>query len=167
MNYANIKKFDTSNSPYVGSSIFFSGCNFHCNGCFNEIAWNFSYGKSFTKDVENLFISYLKHPQIKNANLLGGEVFQQDLNKILNFVKRIKSETNVNIWVWTGYLYENLIKDNLKREILSYIDILVDGQFQIANKNLKLKYRGSTNQRVIDVQKSLELNKTILSKEYN
>lgn len=167
MNYAEIKPFDIANSPYIGSTIFFSGCKFHCKGCFNEIAWNFNYGNPYTKEVENRFISCLQHERIRNANILGGEPFQQDLDIILNLVKRIKLETNVNIWMWTGNLFEDLIKNNKCREILSYVDILVDGQFQIENKDINLRYRGSSNQRVIDIQKSLKNNKTILSDKYN
>lgn len=165
MNYAEIKKFDIANSPYIGSSIFFSGCNFHCRGCFNEIAQDFNYGKPYTKEIEDEFIKYLKHDMIKNANILGGEPFQQDLNKILTLVKRIKSETNVGIWIWSGNLFENLIKDKKCKEILKYIDFLVDGQFKMEERDLNLKYRGSSNQRVIDVQKSLKENK-IIEKEF-
>ncbi|EGT3619587.1 anaerobic ribonucleoside-triphosphate reductase activating protein [Clostridium perfringens] len=165
MNYAEIKKFDIANSPYIGSSIFFSGCNFHCRGCFNEIAQDFNYGKPYTKEIEDEFIKYLKHDMVKNANILGGEPFQQDLNKILTLVKRIKSETNVGIWIWSGNLFENLIKDKKCKEILKYIDFLVDGQFKMEERDLNLKYRGSSNQRVIDVQKSLKENK-IIEKEF-
>lgn len=165
MNYAEIKKFDIANSPYIGSSIFFSGCNFHCRGCFNEIAQDFNYGKPYTKEIEDEFIKYLKHDMVKNANILGGEPFQQDLNKILTLVKRIKSETNVRIWIWSGNLFENLIKDKKCKEILKYIDFLVDGQFKMEERDLNLKYRGSSNQRVIDVQKSLKENK-IIEKEF-
>lgn len=162
MNYAEIKKFDIANSPYIGSTIFFSGCKFHCKGCFNRVAWDFNYGKPYTKQIEDEFITYLQHERVRNANILGGEPFQQDLDKILNLVKRIKTETNVDIWMWSGYLFDDLIKDKLKREILSYIDILVDGQFKIEKRDLKLRYRGSSNQRIIDVQKSLKENKVIL-----
>lgn len=162
MNYAEIRKFDISNSPYVGSTIFFSGCTQNCEGCFNFVAQDFNYGKPYTKEVEDLFISYLKHPQVKNANILGGEPFQQDLSKLLNLVKRIKSETNVNIWAWSGYLFEELIKDNRKVEILTYIDVLVDGRFEINKRDLNLKYRGSSNQRVIDVRQSLKNKKCII-----
>lgn len=164
MNYANIKKFDVANSPFVGSTLFVSGCTFHCDGCFNHEAQNFSYGNEFTKEVEDLFISYLQHPQVKNANLLGGEIMQQDSDIILNLVKRIKEETNCNIWTWTGYLFEDLLKRDDKIEILKYIDILVDGRFELDKRDLKLKYRGSNNQRVIDVQESLKQGKTMLSK---
>lgn len=106
-----------------------------------------------------MFISYLRHPQVKNANLLGGEIFQQDLGTVLNLVKRIKQETDVDIWMWTGYKIEILLRDEKKKEILQYVDVLVDGQFELDKRDLNLKYKGSSNQRVIDVQKSLRQNK--------
>lgn len=164
MNYAEIKPLDVANSPGIGCSLFVSGCNFHCKGCFNEDAQDFNYGNFYTKEVEDNFISYLKHPQVRNANLLGGEIFQQDLNIILNLVQRIKSETNVGIWLWTGFLWEDLIKDDKKSEILKYIDVLVDGQFEIDKKDLYLKYKGSSNQRVINVKESLNTNQIVLFK---
>lgn len=166
MNYAEIKRFDVANSPYIGSTLFVSGCKFNCKGCFNKEAQDFNYGKCFDKEIENLFISYLKHPQVKHANLLGGEIMQQDYDVIIKLVKRIKAETNCDIWLWSGYTWEELIKDEQKINILKNIDILIDGRFEIAKKDLKLKYRGSSNQRVIDVQESLKENKLILSK-YN
>lgn len=164
MNVANIKPLDIANASGISSSIFFSGCTLKCSGCFNTEAQDFNYGKLYTKDVEDEFLRYLRHPQVKNANILGGEVFQQDLKTVLNLVKRIKEEVKKPIWVWSGYLYENLLKDKAKLEILKYIDILVDGQFVEELKDLNLKYRGSSNQRVIDVQESLNQGKTIFSK---
>lgn len=161
INYAEIKRFDVANSPFIGSTLFVSGCNFHCKGCFNEVAQDFNYGKPFTKEVEDLFISYLQHPQVRNANLLGGEIMQQDSKIILNLVKRIKQETNVSIWVWSGYLFEQLIQKEDKLKILSYVDVLIDGKFELDKRDLNLRYRGSSNQRVIDVQASLKQNKII------
>lgn len=165
MNYIKIKQFDVANSPGIGSTLFVSGCKFHCPNCFNKEAWDFNYGQKFTKDTEDLFISYLQHPQVKNANLLGGEVTQQDSNIILNLVKRIKSETNCNIWMWTGDLFENLIKRQDQLEILKYVNVLVDGRFVEELKDLKIKYRGSSNQRVLNVPESIKQNKIILYME--
>ena len=166
MNVANIKPLDIANAAGISTSIFFSGCTFKCLGCFNTEAQEFNYGKLYTKDVENEFLQYLKHPQVKNANILGGEVFQQDLDVVFDLVKRIKEEVRKPIWMWSGYIYETLLKDKAKLEILKYVDILVDGQFMQDKKDLNLKYRGSSNQRVVDVQESLKQEKTILSK-YN
>lgn len=161
MNYANIKRYDVANSIGIASTIFFSGCKFNCKGCFNKEAQDFNYGKPYTKEVEDLYISYLKDEHVKCANLLGGEVFQQNLDIIYNLVTRIKSEVNKPIWIWTGYLYESLIKDENKLKILEQIDVLIDGQFEIDKKDLNLKFRGSSNQRVINVQESLKQGKVI------
>lgn len=162
INYAEIKKYDVANSPYVGSTLFVSGCTNNCEGCFNTIAKDFNYGNQWTNNTEDLFIKHLQDEQVRNANILGGEPMQQDSDAILHLVKRIKSETNVDIWCWTGLLFEDLIKQKDKLEILKYIDVLIDGKFVLSKKNLKLKYRGSSNQRVIDVQKSLKENRVIL-----
>lgn len=145
MNYADIRKLDISNGPGIRSSLFVSGCNFKCNGCFNQEAQDFKYGKLFTKEIEDKFIEYTKSSKITGVNILGGEPLQQD-NSLLNLLKRIKKETNKNIWLWTGYKLEEIPKEKL--EILEYIDVLVDGRFELNNKNLSLKYRGSGNQKV-------------------
>ena len=123
--------------------------------CFNKEAQNFNYVKPYTKEVEDLFISYIKDEHVDGACLLGGEPFQQDLDVILNLVKRIKEETQKPIYIWTGYLWEILIQDKKKLEILKYIDVVIDGQFEEDKKDLTLKHKGSWNQREIDVQKSL------------
>ena len=162
MKYAKIRKFDTANGPGVRATLFVSGCRFNCKGCFNKEAQDFDYGNEFTKEIEDEFIGYIKNPNVVGVNLLGGEIMQQDTNTILNLVKRIKKETGKNIWCWTGYRYEDLIKIDGKIEILKYIDVLVDGQFIEDKKDLMLKYRGSTNQRVIDVKQTLKQNKVII-----
>ena len=155
MKYAKIRKFDTANGQGVRTTLFVSGCKFNCKGCFNKEAQDFNYGNEFTKEVEDEFIGYIKNPNVVGVNLLGGEIMQQDTSIILNLVKRIKEETGKNIWCWTGYKYEDLIKIDGKLEVLQYIDVLIDGRFEIAKKDLMLKYRGSSNQRVIDVQQTL------------
>lgn len=162
MNYARIRKYDVSNWDKINSTIFFSGCNFHCKGCFNKEAQNFNYGNPYTKEVEDLFISYIKDKQVNGACLLGGEVFHQDLDIILNLVKRIKSETNKPIYIWTGFVWEDLIKDNKRLEVLKYVDIIIDGKYEEDKRDLKLKHKGSWNQREINVEKSLKLNEVVL-----
>lgn len=156
MKYAQIRKYDTSNWDGINTTIFFSGCKFSCPGCFNKDAQDFNYGLDYDLDVENLFISYAKDEHSVGVCILGGEPFQQDLDILLRLVKRIKEEVKKPVHIWTGYIFEELIKDEKKREILNYIDTLVDGQFILAKKDLNLKFRGSSNQRVIDVQKSLK-----------
>lgn len=161
MKYAQIRKYDTSNWDGINTTIFFSGCKFGCPGCFNKDAQDFNYGLDYDLDVENLFISYAKDEHSVGVCILGGEPFQQDLDILLRLVKRIKEEVNKPIHIWTGYIFEELIKDEKKRNILNYIDTLVDGQFILAKKDLNLKFRGSSNQRVIDVQKSLKEGKIV------
>lgn len=162
MNYADMRRYDASNWSGINSTLFVSGCTFNCKGCFNKVAQDFNYGKPYTKEVEDLFISYIKDKHVDGACLLGGEVFQQDLDVILNLVKRIKTETGKPIYVWSGYLWENLIQDEKKLKILKYIDVLIDGQFEEDKKDLTLKHKGSTNQREVNVKESLNKNKVVL-----
>ena len=161
MNYADLRPFDATNGIGIGTSLFVSGCLFHCKECFNKEAWDFNYGKPFTKEVEDYFINCAKNPHIDHVSLLGGEIFYQDLDVILNLVKRIKTEVNKTLWVWSGFTFDELLKDKSKANILKYIDILVDGQFKIDKKDINLLFKGSSNQRIIDVQESLKQNKII------
>lgn len=165
MNYADIKKYDTANAIGISTSVYFSGCSYNCVGCFNKTAQDFNYGKEYTQETEDLIVSYAKDSHVRNVSLLGGEPLQQDLGKILTLVQRIKLESNKGIWLWTGGLFEEHIKDKAKLEIFKYIDVLIDGSFEINKKDLALKYRGSSNQRVIDVQRSLELSEVVLYKD--
>lgn len=155
MYYSRIRKLDASNGYGIRTTLFVSGCTFCCKECFNKEAQNFKNGELWTEEVENKFIGYTKSPNIIGVNLLGGEPMQQDSQTILNLVKRIKEETGKNIWMWTGYTWEELMDMPDKMTILSYIDVLIDGRFELDKKDLMLKYRGSSNQRVIDVQKTL------------
>lgn len=163
--YAQIRKYDISNWDGINSTIFFSGCTFNCEGCFNKKAQDFNYGNEYTKEVEDTFINYAKDEHVTGVCLLGGEVFQQDLNIILKLVKRIKNEVDKPIYVWTGYLWEDLIKDSKKIEILKHIDVLIDGKFELKLKDLTLKHKGSSNQREIDVKESLKSGRVVV-KDY-
>lgn len=162
MYYSQIRKLDVSNGCGIRTTLFVSGCTLNCEGCFNKDAQSFTNGELWTKEVENEFIEYTNNSHVVGVNLLGGEVFQQDLDIILNLVKRIKDETKKPIWVWSGYLFDDIIKDSKKYEILQYIDVLVDGRFILAQRDLSLKYRGSSNQRIIDVKESLKQDKVVL-----
>ena len=162
MNYTKMMKYDTSNWDGITATIFFSGCKFHCPGCFNQEAWDFNHGQPFDKKAEDLFISYAKNPHVTGVCLLGGEVFQQDLDRILDLVIRIKREVRKPIHVWSGYTYEELMADEKKMVILCHIDTLVDGPFIFKQKDLRLKHRGSSNQRVIDVQASMRSGQIVL-----
>ncbi|ASW42479.1 anaerobic ribonucleoside-triphosphate reductase activating protein [Clostridium isatidis] len=157
MNYAKIRKYDVSNGPNVRTTLFVSGCTNGCIGCFNEDLQDFNYGNKWTKEIEEEFIKYTKDPNVRGVNILGGEPMDQTKDDDLyNLLKRIKNEVAKPIWIWSGYLYEEIIKDEKKRKILLQTDVLIDGRFEIDKRDISLKYRGSSNQRVIDVQKSIK-----------
>ena len=173
MNYADIKQYDVANGPGIRISLFVSGCNHHCKGCFNEVAWDFQYGEEFDKCVEDKLIKMLEPSYIAGLTLLGGEPFEVVNQKaLLPFIKRVKETyPNKNIWAFTGYLFDkDLLNQSRARcevtdELLTYIDVLVDGPFILSKKDIALKFRGSDNQRIIDVKKSLSENKVILIEE--
>lgn len=162
MNYAKIRKFDVSNGPGVRTTLFVSGCTNNCEGCFNKDLQDFDYGEMWTEEVENDFIRQVKNPNIVGVNILGGEPMDQIKDETLfNLLKRIKEETNKSIWIWSGYCYEDIINNRERNKILSYADVLIDGRFELDKRNISLKYRGSSNQRVIDITKSKRDNKII------
>lgn len=155
MKYAIIRDIDIVNGDGVGVSIFFQGCSHHCKGCFNQETWNFNDGKDFTEKVKNEFIKLCKRDNIDFISLLGGEPFDQPLGELLSLLKELK-ELNKPIYVWTGYLFEDLWENEnpIYRSIFQYITYLIDGEFQENKKDLTLHLRGSSNQRIIDVQKN-------------
>lgn len=162
MRYAKIRKLDVTNGPGIRTTLFVSGCTHNCEGCFNKEQQDFNYGNEFTKEIENEFIEYTKSRQIKGVNILGGEPMQQTKDdSLLNLLKRIKIETNKPIWLWSGYKFEEIIIEPKMLELLKQVDVLIDGKFEIEKRDLMLKYRGSENQRVIDVKKSLEQDRVI------
>ena len=152
MRYSKIRKMDIADGPGVRVSIFMQGCSFHCKNCFNSETWDFEGGKEFTEEIQHKFIEMCKKPYIKCISLLGGEPFDQDSYELYNFLKRLKQEVNKPVYLWTGYLYEELLeKDcnikNIFEEKL--ISVLIDGEFILQKRDLMLKLRGSSNQRVI------------------
>lgn len=160
MRYAKIRKFDVSNGPGVRATLFVSGCSHRCEGCFNVEAQSFSYGEIWNEDIEKKFMSYVKNPNIVGVNILGGEPMEQDetLNNLLIKIK----ETGKDIWLWSGYTFEEVIASSKKLKLLSLVDVLIDGKFELENRDLMLKYRGSKNQRIINVKDSLKENKLVL-----
>ena len=154
MNYAKIRKLDVTNGPGIRTTLFVSGCTHNCEGCFNKEQQDFNYGNKFTKETEDEFIQLTKNKQIKGVNILGGEPIMDDT--LLNLLKRIKLETDKPIWLWSGYTFEEIVNNPKRLEILREVDVLIDGKFQADKRDIMLKYRGSSNQRVIDVKKSLE-----------
>lgn len=168
MHFASIKNFDIANGVGVRVSLFVSGCNHHCKGCFNEEAWNFNYGKEFSDKEINTIIDMLKPDYIKGLTLLGGEPMEP-VNQIgiLPLVKKIKElYPHKSIWCYSGFTFDQIIKMSetieSTRELLKYIDVLVDGKFVIEKKDISLKFRGSSNQRIIDLPKSLEKKEVVL-----
>lgn len=174
MYYADIKKVDVANGPGVRVSLFVSGCTHKCKGCFNEEAWDFKYGHEYTKKEEDKIIELLKPDYIEGITILGGEPFEYVNQKgILPLLRRIRKELpNKTIWCFSGYTFDTDILEDMcnkyeeTKELISYIDVLVDGKFEIDKKNFKLKFRGSSNQRIINIKESLKNNKVILMDEY-
>ena len=160
MKYNKIRKMDIANGPGIRVSIFMQGCSFHCEGCFSEETWDFNKGKEFTEETIKKVLELCEDKTIKGLSILGGEALHpKNIEGTTKLAKAFKEKyKEKDLWVWTGFLFEN-IKD---KEVLKYIDVLVDGQFQIKNRNPKLKYCGSTNQRIIDVQKSLKNNEIVI-----
>ncbi|HEY4543970.1 MAG TPA: anaerobic ribonucleoside-triphosphate reductase activating protein [Tissierellaceae bacterium] len=161
MNFAQIREYDVANGPGIRVSFFVTGCTHKCYNCFNPEYQDFDFGDTWTKDTTKMIINYLNKDQISGLSIIGGEPFQnaKDLTKI---IKDIKKEVNKDIWVWSGYTFDEIINDQVKKELLEEIDVLVDGRFVERLKDLTLKFRGSSNQRIIDVKKSLENDKIVL-----
>lgn len=160
MNVAQMRQFDVANGTGVRATLFVSGCTHNCKNCFNKDYQSFTYGREWTPEVEQEFINLAKNEHVTGVSILGGEPFQQAPLTLYKLVRRIKEETGKNIWLWTGYEYENIPKPQLPS--LEYIDVLIDGKFIEEEKDLTLKFRGSRNQRLIDVQKTLAQGKIVL-----
>lgn len=170
MNYGEIKNCDIANGLGVRVSLFVSGCTHQCKGCFNAQTWDFSFGSPYTQAVEDRIISMLSPGYINGLSLLGGEPMEPDNQRALMPLLRRVRETypDKDIWCYSGYTFEDdLLSESRARcevtdEFLSYIDVLVDGEFVEEKKNISLSFRGSENQRIIDVPKSLETGKTVI-----
>ncbi len=170
MNYATIKWYDISNGPGVRVSLYVSGCRNHCKNCFNPETWDFNYGKPFTEEVEKSIINGLRPPYIKGFTLLGGDPFEPENQLVLApFLKRLRKEfPEKSFWCFTGYDYErDLLTGKLGdaervEEMLECLDVLVDGKFVEELKDLNLRFRGSSNQRIILLKPSLAQDKIVL-----
>ena len=171
MNYATIKNCDIANGPGVRVSLFVSGCTHRCPGCFNEVAWDFDYGEPFTEAVMDSILEMLRPDYIRGLTLLGGEPFEpQNQGPVVELLRRIKEEMpEKSIWAFSGYLFDqDILSGRIGdcREYLSYLDVLVDGPFVLAKKNLSLRFRGSENQRLIDVPASLAAGEVVLWEDW-
>ena len=164
MRYNKIRKMDISDGPGIRVSIFMQGCSFNCKNCFNQETHDFNGGKEFTDNTIEEVLDLCKDDTIKGLSILGGEpLHPKNIEGTTNLAKKFKEKyPNKNIWMWTGFTFD---KDLQNKEVLNYIDVLVDGQYEDELHNPKLKWKGSSNQRVIDVQKSLQQGNIITVQE--
>lgn len=162
MNYGVIKKYDIANGTGVRVSLFVSGCRHHCKGCFNAVAWDFDYGQPYTEETEAEVLDALAPDYIEGLSLLGGEPFEPENQQVLvKLLRKVRSQyPDKNVWCYTGYLYDvdlipgGKVCTDVTKEMLSYIDVLVDGEFIEAEKDLTLEFRGSRNQRILRLAES-------------
>lgn len=169
MNYAAIKKHDIANGPGVRVSLFVSGCTHHCDGCFNPETWDFHYGSPYTQETEEELLEALAPDYIRGLSLLGGEPMEPENQPVLlELVRQVKQAyPEKNIWCFSGYLYDDLAAGKIgdgavTRALLSLVDVLVDGEFILARKKLQLRFRGSENQRLIDLRKTEQAGHVVL-----
>ena len=154
MHFAQIRKEDISNGPGIRVSLFVQGCNRHCDGCFNSETWDYDKGQIFNQSIQELFLDLGKEKKITGFSILGGEPLDQD-ERMLELIKKIKERyPDKTIWMWTGHTYEDLTDKQM--EIVKLIDVLVDGPFIISQKCPGKRFRGSMNQRIIDIKKTIE-----------
>lgn len=170
MHYAKIKNFDIANGVGIRTSLFVSGCSNKCKGCFNQELWDKDYGEEFTEETIKEILDSIDNEQIAGLSILGGdplEYYNLDMvGKLIDeFRKRFGFEKS--IWMWTGYLLEDIINDPRRWSVVRKVDYLVDGPFILEKRNLKLKFRGSENQRIINIQNSQTFNTLILNYMYN
>lgn len=161
MKYNKIRKMDISNGPGVRVSIFFQGCSFHCKNCFNPETWDFDGGKEFTDETIEHILDLCENEYIVGLSMLGGEPMNPtNLPGATKLAKAFKERfPNKSLWSWSGYTFEDYVS---KQEVINYLDVLVDGQYKDELRDPRLKYAGSTNQRAIDVKKSLKKGKVVL-----
>ena len=177
MRYAQIRSMDISNGEGVGVSLFVQGCPFHCKNCFNSDTWDFNSGKEWTEEIKDKFMKLIDRPYIKRVSFLGGECLaDQNLDGVLDLIKEIRiSFPEKTIWLYTGYEISEIVKQeqyervsgipdvwSKRWEIIKQVNVLVDGEYIDEQKDLSLKFRGSKNQRVINVRQSLAQNKVVL-----
>lgn len=174
MNYATIKNCDIANGPGVRVSLFVSGCTHRCPGCFNEEAWDFDFGRPFTQETIDEIITMLSPAYVKGLTLLGGEPFDpRNQGAIVELLRQVKAKLpEKSIWAFSGYLFDKDILSGklgnweITKEYLSYLDVLVDGPFVMSKKNLSLRFRGSENQRLINVPASLAAGEVVLWEDW-
>lgn len=163
MNFAQIRKYDVANGTGIRTVIFVTGCTHNCRNCFNKEYQDFNYGEVWTEAETEKVIEFLKDDNVSGLTLLGGEPMQN--LELIQVLKAVKDKVEKPIWVYSGYTYEEIMENEKRTELLKLCDVLVDGKFIEELKDLKLKFRGSSNQRIIDVKKSMEQGKVVLFME--
>lgn len=171
MNYAHIKSLDMADGVGCRTALFVSGCTHHCKGCFNEVAWSFDYGKPFTEEIQDVLMFESNKSFIDGITILGGEPMEpQNQSALLPFLERFRRELpDKTIWIYSGYTWEQLHDVNARcysdetEQILALIDVLVDGEFVLEKKDITLRFRGSSNQRIIDVPASIKSGEVVIS----
>ena len=165
MNYAQIRKYDIANGPGVRTTIFLTGCTLNCKNCFNKEYQNFHFGKVFDEKAFEEVMDCLSDANISGLSVLGGEPFD-NLAGLREFITKVRAKTEKDIWVYSGYTFEELLEKDGAMDVLKNIDVLVDGRFVEDLKDLKLKFRGSSNQRIIDMKRTLEEDEILLMDKY-
>lgn len=173
MNYAQIRNMDVSDGPGIRVALYVSGCQFHCKNCYSQEQWNYKYGETYTAEIKEKIVKLLDNPHVRGLSILGGDPLWQYVPDIhlalIPLVKQVKA-IGKDVWIWSGFTWEQIMKDHpesdpwnrARKKLISICDVWVDGLFQDELKDLRLQYRGSSNQRVIDVQASIEKNEPIL-----
>lgn len=165
MNYAQIRKYDIANGPGVRTTIFLTGCTLNCKNCFNKEYQNFNFGKVFDEKAFDEIIDCLNDDNIRGLSVLGGEPFD-NLAGLNDLIKNVRERSEKDIWVYSGYTFEELVQKDGAMDVLKNIDVLVDGRFVEDLKDLKLKFRGSSNQRIIDMKRTIDEGKILLMDKY-
>ena len=165
MNYAQIRKYDIANGPGVRTTIFLTGCTLNCKNCFNKEYQNFHFGKVFDEKAFEEVMDCLSDANISGLSVLGGEPFD-NLEGLKEFITKVRANSEKDIWIYSGYTFEELLEKDGAMDVLKNIDVLVDGRFVEDLKDLKLKFRGSSNQRIVDVKRTLEEDKILLMDKY-
>lgn len=160
MRYGQIRKYDVANGEGIRTVIFVTGCTHNCKNCFNRDYMDFNFGDEWTNNETSKVISYLQDENVSGLTLLGGEPMQN--LELIEVLKEIKKHVNKSIWIYSGYTFDEIMENKKRVELLKECDILVDGRFVDELKDLRLKFRGSSNQRIIDIRKTLEKNEIVI-----
>lgn len=164
MFYSNIIEHDIANGEGVRISLFVSGCQFHCEDCFNPESWDYNYGKPYTQETTDYILSILQSPYVNGLSILGGDPLWQDEDGIAQLIDLVKQVKNIEktVWIWSGFTWEQLPSlSKSKQNLVQLCDVMIDGLYDKKLRDLRLKWRGSSNQRVIDIQQSIKEGKVI------